>query len=415
MKSVGILGAALATASALGMVLLALIARWLTQDENAAFIAIWGVVFSGGSILSVIEQETARQVTVSEARKRPVPGSVAQLALIALAGATLVLLCLSLLPLGQSVFGRSVWLVALTFVSLSGFGVQFMTRGILLGRQETGRYAFVIIAEAALRLVAIAILLALDVTPSITAAVAAVALGSFGWVPVARSAFSGIDWTGSREPWRRAGHRIFILAASNALLAPLMTGYPTLVSAIIGSSTGLATFFSVVTISRVPLTLLSPVQALVVPMTTRALLEGRGSVLRKLQLQLLAAIAAAAAVAAAGGWVLGPWAVQFMFGPDYQAARWLVAVLLGMTVIFAGALLQVAVFISLERYHLIAATWGAALLGASTAIWLTPGDATARGTAGFITASIIAYIASTIALRRALAKSNPDPRENPAA
>lgn len=407
MKTVGVFGLALATSALLGIILLGTVARWLTLDENAAFVAIWGVVFSGSSIVSVIEQEASRQVTLSQARRQPVPGSVGQLAILAVLGAAAALVVLTFLPMGTRVFGGSLWLVALTFVSLTGFSVQFLVRGILLGRRRVGWYAFVIVAEASVRVVAILVLMLLGVEPSVTWAVVAVVVGSFGWVPVAKIAFTGANWRHDLEPWRVAGRRIGLLAVANGLLALMITGYPTTVTAVIGSSEGLAIFFAVVTVSRVPLTLLSPVQALVVPTTTKALYEGRGDQLLAMQGKILLGVLGFGVVAAAGGFLLGPWAVKLLFGQNYVATREMVAILLGVTVVMGGALLQAAVFTSLERYSLTLVTWGTSAAATIAALAFTPGDAAVRGTAGFIAASVVGYLISSVLLRWALSRVRP--------
>lgn len=81
-------------------------------------------------------------------------------------------------------------------------------RGILLGRRRMGWYAFVIVAEASVRVVAILVLMLLGVEPSVTWAVVAVVVGSFGWVPVAKIAFTGANWRHDLElqaKWRGAG------------------------------------------------------------------------------------------------------------------------------------------------------------------------------------------------------------------
>ena len=407
MKAVGVFGLALAGSSLLGIVLLGAVARWLTLDENAAFVAIWGVVFSGSSIVSVIEQEASRQITLSEARGEPVPGSVGQLAVIAVLGAAVALGVLTVLPLGSRVFGSSLWLVALTFVSLTGFSVQFLVRGILLGRRVVGWYAFVIVAEAALRVAAIFMLMVLGVEPSVTLAVLAVVVGSFGWVPVFRIAFRGVRWTRGVEPWRVAGRRIGLLAVANGLLSLLITGYPTTVTAVLGSSQGLAVFFAIVTISRVPLILLSPIQALIVPATTKALYDGRGDQLMRLQARILGGVLLLGLAASAGGYLLGPWAVRLLFGANYVATREMVALLLGFTVLLAGALLQAAVFTTLERYALTLVTWGSAAAATIVTIAVVPGESAVRGTAGFIAASVAGYLVSTLLLRGALMRVQP--------
>ena len=402
MKSVGVIGVALASASILGLVFLGVVARWLTPDQNATFVSLWGLVFAGGSVLSVIEQETARQSTVAERNGVKVPSSVGQLAVIGLLGSFLALLVVYLLPFGSTVFGTNLALVALTYVAFSGFAVQFLFRGVFLGQHMDGLYALVIFAEAAVRVVAIGIIIVLGASPTPLWALVATVVGSLGWVPVLRHIAGRVSWREGREPWLLALKRVGVLAVGNAFLAGILTGYPTVTTAVIGSSAGLAVFFVIVTVSRVPLVLLSPVQALVIPVTTRALHNGRADLLAAMQRKLALGLAIGSTVAFAGGWALGPWAIRLLFGSQYDAPAWLVAVMLAATVILAGAILQASVFVSLQRYSLMVVTWGSALGSAVLAIMLTPGSATIRGTAGFVVAGIVGYVASVIALRRAL-------------
>lgn len=404
LTSIGTIGVSLLVASLLGVVLLAVVARWLTPDQNAAFITIWGVIFSGGSVLSVIEQESARQVTVAKERDQKTPASVIQLAVLGLVGALLGIVLLALLPFGKSVFGSSFWVILFTYVAVSGFSVQYLTRGILLGLGRNTQYAVVIFLEAGLRLVAAVAFIAVGLKPSVLLAVIAVCIGSFGWVPVVKTALMELDIRFGLERWRTAIKRVAVMAASAALLAPLLTGYPTLVSAVLGSSSGLATFFAIVSVSRIPLVLVAPVQALVVPITTRMILGGRQNALKRLQVLIVGVIVSCAALGYVVAWFCGPWAVELIFGDNYKADPALVAIMLAVTVIMAGSLLQVAVFISLERYYLIGVTWGISLVSSIVSLLMVPGNSVFKAAAGFVTIAVVSYVTSSIALQRSLAE-----------
>ncbi|QIK71726.1 hypothetical protein G7070_04865 [Propioniciclava coleopterorum] len=164
----------------------------------------------------------------------------------------------------------------------------------------------------------------------------------------------------------------------------------------------MATLFAVVTLSRVPLVLLSPVQAMAVPLAVEAIHGGRVAALGSLQRRGALLFTAAAALLGAGGFLLGPWAVQIFAGPSYQADPWLVALALGASAFMAGALLQAAVFIALERHIHVVTTWASAVAATVLVLVGAPGGREQVGLAAFVTASLVAYLVSGVLLRVAL-------------
>ncbi|MST50065.1 hypothetical protein [Mobiluncus porci] len=411
MRRLGIIGVALVTASLLGIVLLVGVARWLSPDENAAFIALWGVLFAGGSALSLVEQETARQSTRADAEGKATPISVAQLALVALGLSWLLLMVMGFTPAGSALFasagsqgGQRISTVGIMALAYLGFVAQFSVRGLALGRRQEGIYAAILVAEPVWRLLGLLPFVLWAADPSPLWALLATAAGSYGWVVAWRRVRLRPFEPNSSESWGRVTGRVVLLGAANGLLAALLTGYPALVTVMVGSSQGLAVFFAVVTLCRIPLVLLAPVQALVIPETTRILAAGRARSLFGLLGKVLAATLGVAIVSAVAGWALGPWAVRLLFGSSYVAPGWLVALILASTVVLGAALLQAAVFVSLERYLSSVLTWGATLAGTVVALLVTPGDALARGTAGFVVASVLGYVISGLLLRLALGR-----------
>ena len=59
----GLIGAAVISSSALGFLLLSVLARWLPPATYATFLSVWGLVFGLGSAVGAIEPELARQAT----------------------------------------------------------------------------------------------------------------------------------------------------------------------------------------------------------------------------------------------------------------------------------------------------------------------------------------------------------------
>lgn len=403
-KSVGIVGIAILTAHFLGIVFLGFVARNLTHDANANFLAIWGFLFAGASVLTLNEQESARQAAIAKEYRRHVPVSAVQLALVSFIILFMCMLGVAILPVGRTVLGSSALVYISVFVAIAGFSVQYLMRGILLGQGKDGLYSVVVAFEAIIRL-GLLIAFYLFVGATITTTVVATCSGAFAWVVCAHVFVRDVDYREGRKSIPDILRQFFPLAVGNALLACILTGFPMFVTALIGSSRGLALFFSIVTLSRIPLTLMATIQALIVPAATRALLTGNVKKLSDLQGKLLLGLIVSIPVLMIGGYIFGPWATTVIFGASYRPSPWLVAIMLGMSALLAVALLQVAVFVPLQQYGKIAVVWGMTVLVTMMAILLSHQyDSTTRGTWGFITASVGSYLLSTVLLRFSLKK-----------
>jgi len=404
---IGSIGVATLTASVLGFILLGLVARVLTPDDNAAFLSIWGLIFAFGSVISAIEQEIARQATIAAMSGRRVPGSVAQIAASALGVSVLGLLLLAVSPVAPTLFAGSGWVVVLAIISVSGLSLQFLARGVFLGTNQIRKYVLVIVLEALFRAgFAAALLLTVEDT-SVVVPVAAIAVGCFAWAPVAAHLVRSVNWGRGREQWSRVGQRMGPLALANGLSAVVLTAFPSLVATILGTSAGLATLFGVVTLTRVPIVLMSPLQALTVPVATRLVEEGRTRELSRLQVKLALGATALAGVAGVVGLLLGPWGMRVFMGPQYEASGTLVALLLLSSVYIAAGLLQAAVCVALQRYGLVLGTWAFSVVIAVASLALLPGTNEAKGMWSFVAASFAAYLASTVLLRRAIRHHHP--------
>lgn len=400
-KALGTVGSAMAVSSLLGYVLLAGVARWLTEADFAVFLSTWGVIFGLGSALSVVEQEVSRQSAAAKAVGARTGRSSLQILTLAAVVAVAVSVGIALSPLGESVYGGYRSIAILTCLATVGFGPQFFVRGLLVGHGRLRPYAAVLVIEPVLRLV-VAGALALALTSDrLVPMVLAVVTGSFAWLFVVLGARGLVDVRSGGEPWGRVSRRVLVLGSASALTACLLTGYPAIVTAVVGSTEGLATLFTVITATRVPLILVSPVQALAVPAVVRLVYAGKTRELRSYLVKGMGALAVTAALGAVGGALLGPWAVRVFFGAQYEASPLMVAILLASTVVIAGILLQAAALLALQRYGSLLLTWGTAVVAALVVLAAWPGAAPERGTAGLAVAALVGCAVGTAQLARA--------------
>jgi hypothetical protein len=372
------LGLAIGVASAAGYALLALVGRELTPADFGLFVAFWGVLFGLGSSLSTVEQETARRAAKEDAEAGPSVGAVTTAsAVLATAAAATTLLP----PVAERLYGDPGSRLGLVVVLASlGFAVQFAIRGALIGGGQVRAYSGLVVAEALSRLVLL-LALALTVGVDLWTAAVAVGVGSFAWVvwarrgraqlrgPVDSAGPAGPAVGGLWAPLRRAAS----LMVAAGLTASVITGYPTMVAALTGSPPGEAggAVFAALTVSRVPLLLVSPVQAMAVPAVVRWHHDPAGtgaSTLRRMLLLGTGAAAAAGLLGGLAGWVAGPWAVRLVYGPAYDVSSLSAALLVMSAFLLAWVLLVSAAMVGVAAYRAMIVMWASAAAG--TALWL---------------------------------------------
>lgn len=411
----GLVAVSFLTASALGFALLAVVARWLEPEQNASFLVLWAVVFGIGGMMSAIDVECSRLASRADVEGRRAPGQVALVGLAGGGAGVAVCLLLTAFPGVGAELTASPAVLLLTLAAVALFAPLCLSRGVLIGTGRIRAYASVVIGEAVLRIALAVVLWLADVPPSVPAAVATVAIGGLAWLPVVGTVLRAVAWTDRSRSWRDAGRTVGALGAANGLSTLLMAGYPALVTTVVGSARGLQTLFAAVVLTRLPLVALSPVQAVAVPLATRALHSGNRRALRRLWGRAAAILLAVVALAVAAGWWLGPWAVRVFQGPGYHPRPVLVAGLLAATCVLAAALLQLAVVVAADRHVWVTLTWAGAASGVVLWLALGTGSAETRGMVAFVVGAVLAYALSSVAFLRALGRrsSAPEPAVDP--
>lgn len=399
-RSGALIAMAFLTASILGFILLGVLARWLTQEQNAQFLALWGLVFGIGSGLSAVEQEIARLATSAHLDRRRVPGRAVQVTGLAVILAGVAVAVIALLPGVGELLRDSLLVCLLVFVATGGFAVQCLSRAVLLGTNQVGAYVSVVVLEAALRLALVATLVLGGATATLGLATLVIVIGCFGWVPVVGRVVRHVSVTAERSSIRSVGSTVGALGLANGLQSLQVTAFPAVASAVLGTSAAMAPVFGAVTMARLPLVALAPVQAMAVPVATRMIRTGRHGHLLGLIARLSIGGLGCAGVALLAGWLLGPWALRLYMGPDYVIAPAVIAVLLAASCVLAVALLEVAALIALERYWMAATVWLVAAVALILAMAVAPGPPDARVAIGVAVGAAASWALATVTLVR---------------
>ena len=156
------------------------------------------------------------------------------------------------------------------------------------------------------------------------------------------------------------------LGVANGLSALVLTGFPAVAVAILGKSPDLAVLIAVITLSRAPLALMAPVQALTIPTVVRWSRSGDTRRLTR-ALEYIAGGSTVAALARrrSSATRSGPGPSRWCWVPTTARPRVTAALVAAATCVMAGALLQAAVLVALQRYWLVTACWASSITAAA--------------------------------------------------
>lgn len=390
-RSLGTVGVALLVATGLGTLLQIVCARLLTPAEFTVFSGFWGVVFGFGAAVAPIEQEISRLSAHAALDGKPTGGQAVRTAAVG-GAAVLAASLVTLVPaVGDRLFSGDRWLGVVALAGGLGFVVQVALRGLLIGHDRIRPYGAIVVAEALARVLVGAALVVAGLTGVVPFAVA-VACGSFVWLLFAAPAGRLVDRRADGEPWPVVVRRVLVLMLGAALTASVLTGYPAMVNLLVGQGDdpALGALFATVVVARFPLLLLSPVQTMAVPVVVRLSCDEEGR--RRLRALLLKGSAVALAVAVAGavvGWLVGPWAVRLVYGPDYVVEPAAVAGLAWSSVLLGATLLLAAVLVARAQADRVLLVWTVVAGTSAFVLLLWPGAAVDRAVLGLVLAPTV--------------------------
>ncbi len=401
-RSAGRIGISLLVAIALGYVLTVVAGRLLGPELNAVFLSFWGILMGLGSALSPLEQELSRQSAVA-ALDGGKAGKPALRALIVGTVIVTVVAALTLLPpLSGRLYLGHPGLAVIVLCGAISFACQFAARGLLIGQHRIRPYSWLVLAEAVVRVLVVGAVVVAGVTGIVSFALAAMA-GSFAWLLFLRPVSGLVDPHAEGEGWRSVTGRVLLLMLGAGLTASVITGYPALVSLLApgGDQNEVGALFATLTVSRVPLLLLSPLQALAVPMVVRlsGTAEGMHRLRRLLAVGALGTIAVGV-IGALVGLLIGPWLVQLLYSSKYVAQGWWVAGMVWGAVLLTALQLMMAVLVARTQANKVLLTWGVVAASTALVLLLAPGDTLFKAVAGLAAGPTLGLVVGLVFVLR---------------
>ena len=360
-----ILSVGIATTGLVTFAYFSLASHGLSEVDYKGVTLLWSVMFLIISIIyRPVEQLLSR--TISARRARGLQGGHPlrhALAIQAAFAALFVVVALAFRePIEDDLFDGSAALYWVLVVGVVAYAASYFARGWLAGHSRFGLYGGLVLLESCSRC-----LFALAVVIGIASGQTAVALGiaaaplvSLVVVPWALRgrdpavpSEGGGPGAGLRESTGFAGAVLVIMAAEQALLnGPVVAADAT------ASDAALAGFvFNVLLITRAPLQLFQAIQTSLLPHLSGLAETGGGEDFSRALRVTVLWIAAFAGVVSLGLLLVGPFAMDLLFGGDFEYERaGLVLVGIGMGFhLTAGTLNQAA--LARGRAHHAAAAW----------------------------------------------------------
>ena len=367
-----VLGVGIATTGLVTFAYFALASHSLTGAEYAGLSLLWSVLFL---IISVIYRPVEQLLshTIAARRARGQEGHPLRVPLTIQSAAAVVFLVAALAfrgPLQDDVFDGSAELYWVLVVATLAYAASYFARGWLAGHQRFGLYGGLVLLESTSR-----VLFALAVAVGIASGQGAVALGiaaapvvSLLVLPWAFERGGTAGRSGGSDSLREgagfAGSVLAIMAAEQAVLnGPVLAVDATAADAALAGIV-----FNVLLIVRAPLQLFQAVQTSLLPHLSGLAATGGDAELRGAVRTTVLAIAAFTAAVVLGLGLIGPWAMDVLFGGEFDYGRaGLMLVGLGMGLHLAANTLNQAA-LARGRGHAAAAAWLAA--AACFLVWL---------------------------------------------
>lgn len=401
----------------------ALASHNLTEAGYGGITLLWSAVFITVSVLyRPVEQLLSRTIAERDAHGTQGNDHLRVAATIQLVlGMVFVVAALALKePIRDDLFDGSSTLYHVLIVAVLAYAVSYFARGFLAGRRRFGLYGALVLMEACSRvLFAVAVAVGIAEGQSVVAlGMAAAPIVSLAVVPLALSRTRApaapmsdeeagaearhLDEVAAIEPGGEPEFSLahgtgFAVAVLVIMLAEqtFLNAGPLLVMATEGGAEGaaLAGFtFNVLLIARAPLQLFQAVQTSILPHLTRLGARGETDPFKRSVNVTLTAIAGFAAVVAVGMAVAGPFAMDLVFGGQFEYDRLgLVLISVGMGLYLAAATLNQAL-LARNQARKACACWVAAA-AAFVGFLLVPGfgDKVLQVEVGYVSGALALY------------------------
>jgi O-antigen/teichoic acid export membrane protein len=382
---------------------LAVIARSVSAAEYAYFGAFWSLALVAGfGVFLPIEQETARLMQVPDRPRGLLRAAL--LTAVVFAACEVVLVGVAAPWLDDALGGHLSSVVAVGLFCLISAG-QFVVRGALIGMDRMGRYSLIMLVDTLLRVsfaLAVALLAARPGSPAFAwTLVVAVGLAhapQLYLLITRRTRMGRVPAMGEHTVTVPEVLRAVAPLLLGSLCAQLLlNGPPVLIPALAENQadvTRAGQFLAAFTLARVPLFLVVPLQTALLPLLTGLLHSGDRVMLRRVMVRIGLGLAALGVLALLLGYLLGPFLVGLIFGPEYVLGGRDVALLAVGVAAHIGLVLVTQVLVAAVRHRLVAWSWLTGVAVAAVVLFTVP-DLLLAAELAFLAGSATGWLVGT--------------------
>ncbi|HEY8525581.1 MAG TPA: hypothetical protein VIL48_11485 [Acidimicrobiales bacterium] len=368
----------------------------LSEAQYSPLGALWSLVFlAGPGLFLPLEQEISRALADRRARGvggAPVVRRAATLG-VGLGLGVLVLLIATARLSVDHLFDHQLLLLVGFTLGLAGALCGHLTRGCLSGTGHFRGYATYIGADGLIRVLGAVLCVAIGVK---TAGWFGIALGIAGLlaVPVALKVERPELEEGPESAFREISSALGYLLLASLFAFGIMNIGPVLVKLLASEAEAEAAgrFVKGVVIARVPLFLFQAVQASLLPKLSALAAAGQLGDFRSGLKRLLVVVAGLAALGTAGGFVLGPFAIDIMFAEADLGARTM-GLLAAGSGLYMLALACAQAVIALGGHRDQALGWGLGFATVIVTALLVSDDLFLRVEVGLLVGSAVSLLA----------------------
>ncbi|MGH3712367.1 MAG: polysaccharide biosynthesis protein [Micromonosporaceae bacterium] len=390
-----IVGAGLAILGIAAYVYLAIAGHALDDAGYSDLAVLWMIVFSvGPGLFFPLEQELSRLVAARRARGQGVRPIAVRIAVVGSAILAVLLVAVIALrqPLADALFEGDARLVDVLAANLGALTAAHLSRGLLSGHGEFGRYGAQLAADGLLRCGFAAGLAAYGVRE---AAWYGLALAVAPLLAVALTVNRTVlrPAPGPTVPYAEVTRGMGLLVASSTLWLALVNA--SVVSARLLSTPAEAALagalLSGVVLARIPLFAFSAVQASFLPALSGSAATGDRTGFRRLLVRTTGAVTAMGVIGAVVCIAIGPWLVRTLFDAEAVLSRGDFAWLTIATTIYMIATVLGQAGLALAGHRDQALGWAAGFV-ALLLVTLLPGSILLRVELAFLVGSLVAGV-----------------------
>ena len=306
--------------------------------------------------------------------------------------------------------GNWVMLVAL-LCAFAAYAPAHLARGICSGSGRFRDYAIVMGSDGVVRIILCLVLAAIGIEAAGAYGFAVALAPMVGLVAVYRRG-ALVTEPGPEATWGEVTPNLGWLLGGTVCAAALLNAGPVATTLLAEPAQDeLVTQFAYgVLLARVPLFLFQAVQAALLPRLSRQAAKGELAEFRDGLKRLMGVVAVVGVIGTSGAFVLGPWAIDVVYGADLSG-RTLALLALGST-FYMVALATAQAVIALHGHALVALGWLTGTVTFLLATWLSSDQLFRRVEIGLLASSAAAMASFGLALRHKLAQNVRPDRES---